>query len=363
MSPSTPTNLFGTILCDNDVCIESVNECFAEWLGYPAGDLLGKSFGTLLTGGGQLYFQSLCLPILKLEGTMEEVYLSLRTKEGQALPVMFNATTHPREVGFGLEFAFVRIVRRARLEDELLRAKKLAEAANEAKAKFLAMMTHELRNPLQTLSLTTNLLLEESAGPITPPQRELLEASDEAAGNLARLIDDILDFARMQSHGVKIESTRVPASEALQRAEALLLPRLRQAGIDYQAHPVPDQIIMEGDPKRIQQILLNLLTNAMKFTPSGGRISTRILEADGQAHIEVEDSGCGISPQNLQRIFDAFVQLDPPPREAKGGGLGLAISRDLARAMRGSLHVRSTPGVGSVFTLALPLAPRFAETS
>ncbi|WP_411847734.1 PAS domain-containing sensor histidine kinase [Roseibacillus persicicus] len=347
-------SLFGIIRTDRDCRITEINPTLSDWAGFEADELVGKRFDALLDGAGGLYFDAHCLPSLEIGHQLEEIYLSLVTKSGEPLPVLINACRHGDTGQCWFEFGLVRMKRRARVEDELLRTKKLAVQGNEAKARFLGMITHELRNPLQSMTMSVDLLLEGSLGPLTPTQRELLESCQEAGSNLSHLINDILDFAGLQSGKVSIQIETISANDCLTRAESLLKPRIESSEISFETEYLSNDVKLNGDPRRIQQILLNLVTNAIKFTPPGGKITARLLATEQTISFEVEDTGCGIEESNLAKIFEAFVQVGKNETTTMGIGLGLAISRDLAHAMGGRIEVRSTPDLGSVFSLIFP---------
>ncbi len=361
MPGPAPQELFGLLHCDGAAVIESVNATLASWLDYPPAELVGQPFDTILERGGRLFFHSQLIPNLELNHHVEELYLNFRTRDGVTLPVLINACRRQKENRVGLEFAVVRMHRRARLEEELLQAKKLAQQANTAKGRFLGMISHELRTPLQSICMFVDLLLEGAVGPLTPTQKKLLVSSQQAGGNLAGLIEDILEFVRMESGKTRVDIQEVSVREVLDQSEALFGVRMQEAEIEFLSEPVSENARVQGDPKRIQQILLNLLTNALKFTPAGGRICTRLVTDGNYACFEVEDTGSGIVADDLARIFDAFVQTGSGSDMAKGIGLGLTISRDLAHAMQGTLTVRSTWGVGSTFSLTLPRVPETAN--
>lgn len=352
-------SLTGELAFDDDKRIAFANETLAKWLGYTPSELIGERIDLLLDGGTRFYFQSQVIPSLKLHGRLEELYLPLRKKDSEALPFLFNmqrSETGERPLNYA---SLVRMHARAKLEHELLIAKKQAEAADEARSKFLAMMSHELKTPLHAINLSTHLMLEEAVGSLTGDQKELMETAKEASTNLARLIEDILDYAKLQHGNVSVEPTAIYVEEALKRAERLVMPRIKEASIQYQRAPIPSNLTLHADPDRLQQIFLNLLNNAAKFTPEHGRISVGVRASEAQVFIDISDNGCGIANPDLQRIFEPFVQLQSVDREAshvRGSlGLGLAICRQLARAMNGDLTVKSELGKGSCFTIRLPL--------
>ncbi|MDP0490176.1 MAG: PAS domain-containing sensor histidine kinase [Verrucomicrobiota bacterium JB023] len=351
------SQLFGLIRTDEDLRILEVNATLLHWLDYGKDDLVGRRFDTLLDRAGSLYFDAHCLPHLGIGQALEEIYLNLVTRTGAPLPVLLSAARSLSEGRTTIEVGFARMARRARIEDELVSTKKQAIQANEAKGRFLRMISHDLRNPLQSISMSVDLLLEENLGPLNETQRELLQSCQEAGTNLGHLISDILDFERLQSGQLEIQNEAVSANECLSRTVSVLKPRLTTSAVTFEVEELPEDVVFSGEMKRVQQILLNLITNALKFTPTEGRISLRLRRDDQTVCFEVEDTGCGMQEDDLERIFQPFIQVGGREDKAKGLGLGLAISRELAQAMAGTLQVRSAPGQGSTFTLTLPLQP------
>ena len=350
--------LYGFLVLDDDCTVRRANATTARWLGYDRDQLVGQRFDNILEPGGWRYVQSQLLPTLKLQGWLEEVYLNFREKDGTRMPMLLNAARVERDGKTWNEFALLRMRQRARLEQEFLEARKLAEQASEAKSKFLAMMSHELRTPLQTISLTIDLLLSGELGELNEQQRASLFSSESATASLVELIDDVLNYARMQSDTVEVALESVNVADALRRAELLVRDRFGQAGLRFEAICKDPELAVRCDRKRLQQILLNLLSNALKFTPAGGHVTTSCRRAGENAVIEISDTGPGIPQDQLQRIFEPFVQLTSNLQEhqKRGIGLGLAICRDLAHAMGGALHVRSEVGSGTTFAVSLPVA-------
>ncbi|HEX2852248.1 MAG TPA: PAS domain-containing sensor histidine kinase [Opitutaceae bacterium] len=358
LTPEWNGSLVGGILLTGDCVVVRVNQTAAKWLGFSQEALAGRSLHTLLGGGGQFFLHSQILPMLKLKGSLEEIYLRMKNGEGHTIPVLANIGYVAAEGAGRIELSFVRIIQRGRLEDELLQAKKLAEQASDAKTKFLGMMSHELRTPLQLMSLNNQLLLEDAMGPLSPEQREALESNQEANDSVVVIIDDILNFARMQGGPVQVMSETVEIERALVRAETSVRHRLAESGLAFHRECLPANLQAKADTNRLQQVLINLLNNAIKFTPRGGTITLTGELSDGMAAISVRDTGCGIPPDKLQSVFEPFVQLRTTieSTDKPGVGLGLAICRDLARAMGGRMEVRSVLGEGSTFSVKLPLA-------
>jgi signal transduction histidine kinase len=244
--------------------------------------------------------------------------------------------------------------------EDLLEKTREAEEANRAKAEFLASMSHELRTPLNAIAGYLDLLAIEIHGPVTPQQHSALARIKRNQEVLLSLINDILNFAKLESGRLEIESVEVPVAAALHALEPLIAPQVSARGLAYGCDDCPNGLVAVGDPERVQQVLINLLTNAIKFTDPGGRVTVRAEECGDRVAIHVSDTGRGIPPDKLEAVFDPFVQVDRrrglADESQQGVGLGLAISRELARAMAGDLTARSTPGEGSTITLVLPRA-------
>jgi len=249
---------------------------------------------------------------------------------------------------------------RARAEAEA--ARREAEAANRAKSEFLAVMSHELRTPLNAIQGYTELLAMELRGPLTEAQREDLDRVRRANQHLTGLVTDILNFARLEAGQVEFHLADVELATVVGDLEPLLGPQLAAKALTFDhdacAADTPDEPhAVRADPEKLRQILLNLLTNAIKFTAPGGRIALACETdaADGVVRLRVSDTGRGIPADRLEQIFEPFVQVDRHSVTAsqQGVGLGLAISRDLARGMGGDVTVESAEERGATFTVTL----------
>ena len=231
-------------------------------------------------------------------------------------------------------------------------------AANRTKDEFLATISHEFRTPLNAIHGYIRLLNMGIHGPMTEGQRDTLARADRASGHLLSLVNGLLDLAQLQAGRIEYAIAPVPLTEVVSELEALITPSIQDKGLTFTIDVGADSVVL-ADRGKLVQVLLNLVSNAVKFTPVAGVITiARIPETDGDVdpallNLSVQDTGAGIEQHDLDRIFEPFVQVD---QGIPGAGLGLAISRKLIRGMGGDICVRSTPGKGSTFIVALPRA-------
>ncbi|HYW07863.1 MAG TPA: ATP-binding protein, partial [Longimicrobium sp.] len=240
----------------------------------------------------------------------------------------------------------------ARREAEAARAE--AEAANRAKSEFLAVMSHELRTPLNAIGGYVELMEMGLRGPVTPQQLEDLRRVQKSQLHLLGLINEVLNYTRLETGTVHFEVEDVPIREALSAAELLVAPQARGRGLTLAVAEHSPPLAARADAEKLRHILANLLSNAVKFTDRGGRIEMSCALEGERVMVRVTDTGIGIPADKVEAIFDPFVQVRGGLTRPHGGtGLGLAISRDLARGMGGDITAVSTPGEGSTFTVTL----------
>ena len=248
-------------------------------------------------------------------------------------------------------------IRLVRQSEELARARDQAEAAARAKSDFLANMSHELRTPLTAILGYADLLFEEGGGDgSAPPRRETVDIIRSNGRHLQELIDDILDLSKIDAGCMTLELAETSPRQLVEDVLRLMQLRAREKGLSLQTDccfPLPDRI--NTDALRVRQILVNLVGNAIKFTEHGGiRVTVRYVEATKRQIFTVADSGIGIKPEQLQRLFSPFTQADATMSRRFGGtGLGLSISKRLAEMLGGDITATSTYGSGSMFTLEI----------
>ena len=239
--------------------------------------------------------------------------------------------------------------------DELREA---ADAANRAKSAFLGNMTHELLSPLNAIGGYADIMEMELHGPVTSEQRADLERIKRNQEHLVALISGILQYVRSETGHTDYQPARLPVGSLVREAADMLAGAAAGKDLGLRVQPSDDDAAVWADRVRVRQIMVNLVANAVKYSPTGaGGIVLGSTAGPDVVRIHVSDAGPGIPREKLGAIFEPFVQLENGRRDRQGGvGLGLAISRDLARGMKGDLTVESTLGAGSRFTLTLPRA-------
>ena len=341
-----------------------VNDAVRSVLGIRPAEIVGKDWWSEVIAPDQREAANGFLRALE-EGNVTARELPLRASNGALRWIEWTSANRYGPDGelqsvilFGLDVTARRIASEAEMqlsEESVARAE--AEAANKAKTEFLAVMSHELRTPLNAIAGYTDLLDAGVRGPVTPEQREDLDRIRKAERHLLGLINDIMNFARLESGQVTFEIGKVVVLEVLATLEVLTQAQVASKGVSYSITRCDSDVAVVADRDKTQQILLNLVSNAIKFTEPGGRITIHCDRTGGLVRITVADTGRGIPADKLAAIFDPFVQVNKQfTRDQEGVGLGLSISRDLARGMKGDLTVESVLGEGARFTLTLPSA-------
>jgi len=355
---------YAIFLLDVHGNVASWNEGAQRIKGYRREEIVGRHFSTFYTAEdnarGKPEWE---LETATRDGRVEDEAWRVR-KDGSLFWANVVITALRNASGELIGFAKVTrdlSERKAAEQRALADAKRIAEteAASRAKSEFLAVMSHELRTPLNAIAGYTQLLELEIPGAVNEKQRVILERIARSHRHLLGLINDILNLARIEAGRVEYRIETVALHDLVSEVLPMIEPQLAKKEMSYEAE-IPVDTVVLADREKAQQIFINLLGNAVKFTPPRGSISVRAAvdpERPCLVAMSVQDNGVGIPVDKLEMIFDPFVQVDPShTRTTEGSGLGLSISRDLARGMGGDLVVRSAVGEGSTFTLTLPLA-------
>ena len=344
----------GVLTVDASGIVVYANATVASMLGREREEIVGRHIDGLLPVPSRIFFSTHLFPLLRVQRVAEEVYLPMLTAGGTELPMLLNGRARD-EPGFVFDLVIVPMRQRNAMESELIAARNAAQEAAAAKDRFLSIVSHELRSPLVGITGYADLLLRARRGPLTDDQRAYVERIRDAAHYQATLIEDILDFAAVGGNR-DIAPTLIGVEDVLARAEGVLVVRADEEGRPLLRRPRPASGAVRADPRAVQQILLNLGTNALKYGTEGTPIEIEADHDGERVRVRVIDAGEGIALDQLERIFEPFVRLEPSAEgpAGKGVGLGLAISRDLARAMGGDITVSSVVGKGSTFMLELP---------
>lgn len=365
------------LLVKPDGLILKANARACRWLGYEEDELAGKlRMPDLLPVGARVFHHTHCLPILQVQGSVAEVQVDLYNRLSERVPMLINIIRLKDGDRVLDQWALFKASDRKKYERELLIARKTAEAALEArqgaeaqlqavnarlstadrrKDEFLATLSHELRNPLAPMRSALDVLKMKLYG---VADDRLLSVFDRQLRHLTRLVDDLMEVSRITQGRMQLQQEPVELS-ALVRSAAQDVRTLMETARHTLKLSLPQHtVVVNGDATRLVQVVLNLLTNAAKYTPDGGLISLELACDAGHAVLRVRDNGIGIASDALASVFDMFSQLEPALERAQGGlGIGLALVRGLVELHGGTVCADSAGlGRGSAFTVRLPLS-------
>jgi signal transduction histidine kinase len=241
-----------------------------------------------------------------------------------------------------------------RMNEELRRVYTELEATSQHKSDFLANMSHELRTPLNAIIGFSQVLRDQMVGSVNEKQAEYLDDIISSGNHLLSLINDVLDLSKVEAGQVELDVRPFSLRDALERGVVMVRERATEDGVRVGFTADPEVDVVDGDERRIRQVIFNLLSNAVKFTPAGGEVDVSATRANGEVRISVADTGPGIAPEDRERIFEEFQQTETGGVQHEGTGLGLALSRRFVELHGGRIWLESEVGRGSTFTFALP---------
>jgi PAS domain S-box-containing protein len=373
------------LVTDETGVIEEVNAAACELFSIPARLLVGESLVGFIERDAQTDFYTNMLGLLTAE-RIDKWMIEAKVRDGRLIPLDATVSTlESREDGkkslcwllrdtsvrrqteesmHALNRSLnARVAQRTRELELALTgeqaARKEAETANRIKSELFARLSHEFRTPLHAVSGYLEILQQNIHGGLNDEQRKDVDRIHQAQEHLLALVNMILDFAKLEGGPVELAMAEIPIEETLRVAEALVAPQFAKKRVAYTHRAGDPSLTVFADREKVQQIVVNLLANAVKFTGPGGSVELDWRIEDETLLVRVKDTGAGIPADKVEQIFEPFVQLRSVGSMPTGGtGLGLPISRDLARAMGGDVTATSTVGVGSVFALRLPLRKR-----
>jgi PAS domain S-box-containing protein len=348
----------GLLVVDGAGRVERANAALARVLGRPADSLLGRPAGELFAEGEE-EFAARVLELARRRGTANEVELGLSAAGGEVVPVIVSAGLLPARgpsEPAGVVCITTEITRRKAGEAHLVRMRAAAEAAAVAKARFLAAVSHEVRTPLNGILGMTDLLAGTA---LNHKQREYVDTARRSSEALLSVISDILDYSRMDAGKLTLARAAFDLRQCVHDAADILASVARERGLELSVY-VDDRIALRvvGDPHRLRQVLLNLGSNAVKFTASGSVVLRVEPAADATVTFSVSDTGTGVPVSERERIFEPFQQVDASTTRRHGGvGLGLAIAQQIVATMGGTIEVSDNEGRGSTFAFKVELPP------
>jgi PAS domain S-box-containing protein len=356
------SNIDALITTDPSGIITDVNKQMEALTGCTRDELIGAPFKSHFTDPDRA---EASIKLVLSEKKITDYEITARDRDGKETVVSYNATTlYDRDRKLQGVFAAARdVTERKRLDQvlqeknvELENARALAEKANLAKSEFLSSMSHELRSPLNAI-LGFGQLMESDSPPPTPSQKESIGQILRAGWHLLKLIDEILDLAKVEAKQVPLSREPVSLAEVLLECQGMIEPQAQQRGIRMVFPPVDMRFFVMADRTRVKQVLINLLSNAIKYNQAQGTVEVQCAESSqGRTRVSVTDTGEGLDHGQQAQLFQAFNRLGQEAGGEEGTGIGLVVAKRLVELMEGEIGVESTVGVGSVFWFELPSA-------
>jgi PAS domain S-box-containing protein len=351
----------GLLEVDDNGRIMKANSSFCKMSGYTMSELLGRDAGELLLNDENRELMK-NINSRRQEGYSDAYELNIRTKKGELKWWIISGAPNLDEAGnergsIGIHWD---ITKQKELENNLTRDKNRAEALAEFKTQFLANMSHEIRTPLNAI---VGMIRELKVIATTPDQKDFINIADIASEALLNIINDVLDYSKLEAGKLSLESIPFHPTEVAKNAVLLISDRIREKKLEFEFHcHTAENETFVGDPNRIQQCLLNILSNASKFTPLGKielTLSTQpLINETTEMELVIQDTGVGMDPNFLNRVFDKFSQADETiSRKYGGSGLGLSITKSLIEMMGGTVHINSQKHIGTTVTIKIPLRP------
>jgi len=353
---------YGIFMLDPEGRVASWNTGAERIKGYQANEILGQSFSRFYTPEDIAQNKPAEeLRVAATESRVEDEGWRVR-KDGSRFWASVVITAVRGERGELLGFSKITrdVTERKQIQEDLVRAKEVAERSNKFKDQFLSTMSHELRTPLNAVLGFSDLLTEERYGPLNDRQRRYVTHIHTGGQHLLRLINDILDLSKIEAGRLQLAIESVLVKTSFDEVVDSLRP-LADKKSQTLVQQASSDLSVRADTTRFKQMLMNLLGNAIKFTPEGGKIELAAKQLGEVVRVEVRDSGPGIPPEEQQRIFEAFYRLSQTDKAPEGTGLGLAITRRLVELHGGYLGLESQPGSGSCFYFTLPTVPTFQK--
>ena len=337
----------GMIIMNASGSIESLNPAAARMFGYRADELLRRDVGMLFEVApdrGRIETFLKRLASSKAEGTGDVQDLAARCKDGSIFPAAVSVSP----VAFGDQIRFLAVLRDVTERIQV----------DRMKSEFVSTVSHELRTPLTSISGSLGLIAGGAAGALPERAQRLVEIAQSNCARLIRLINDILDIEKIESGKMRFEIKPLPLASALEHAVDANAEFASGFSVDIELGPVPEGARILADEDRAMQVFTNLLSNAAKFSPAGGKVRVSVTPLDRRFRISIADDGPGISEEFRGRIFSKFAQADSSDTRTKGGtGLGLSIVREIVERLGGAVSFESEPGEGTTFHVDLPAAP------